>query len=103
MRKFFFIAALAAASLPALAQQPSNTNANTPAINAPNSPNNAGAPVAGANSFTESQAKARIEAKGFSSVSGLKKDDKGVWRGMAKQGDKAVTVSVDFQGNVVTN
>jgi hypothetical protein len=106
MRNFLVVAALAAIAIPALAQQtspPANKNANTPAVNAPNSPTNPGAPVAGANSFTEGQAKSRIEGKGFSGVSGLKKDDAGVWRGMAKQGDKSVRVSVDFQGNVVAN
>ena len=34
-------------------------------------------------------------------MSGLKKDDAGVWRGKADQNGKAVNVSVDFQGNVV--
>ena len=106
MRKTLVLAALVAIAIPAFAQQPSppaNRNANTPAVNTPNSPTNPGAPVAGANSFTEAQAKSRIEAKGYASVSGLKKDNAGVWRGMAKQGDKAVKVSVDFQGNVVAN
>ena len=60
------------------------------------------APVAGANSFTEDQAKNRIEGAGFTQVTGLKKDDKGVWRGSAMQNGKQVTVSVDFRGNVVT-
>ncbi len=104
MRKVLITAALAAIAMPAFAQQPNppaNRNANTPAVNAPNSPTNPGAPVAGANSFTEGQAKSRIEAKGYSGVSGLKKDNAGVWRGMAKQGQKSVNVSVDFQGNVV--
>ena len=35
--------------------------------------------MAGANSFTEGQAKSRIEEKGFKNVSDLKKDDAGVW------------------------
>jgi hypothetical protein len=106
MRKFLVATAIAAIAIPAFAQQPTspmNQNSNTPAINTPNSPTNKAAPVTGANSFTEGQAKSRIEAKGYSGVSGLKKDDKGIWRGMAKQGDKNVAVSVDFQGNVVTN
>ena len=71
------------------------------AVNTPNTPPNPAAPVAGANSFTEGQAKSRIESKGFRSVSHLKKDDTGVWRGQAMQNDKTVNVSVDFQGNVV--
>ncbi len=106
MRKFLLTTALVVVAIPAFAQQPSppaNRDAKTPAVNTPNSPTNAGAPVAGANSFTEAQAKSRIEAKGFAGVSGLKKDNAGVWRGMAKQGDKTVNVSVDFQGNVVAN
>jgi len=72
----------------------------TKAINS-QSGNNPGAPVAGANSFTEGQAKSRIESKGFSNVSGLKKDDKGVWRGTAMRDGKSVDVSLDFEGNVV--
>ena len=83
------------------AQPPANRDANTPAVNSPNSPPNPGAPVAGANSFTEGQAKSRIEDRGFKNVSGLKKDDKGVWRGKADQNGKSVGVSIDFQGNVV--
>ena len=77
------------------AQPPANRNANTPAVNSPNSPPNPGAPVAGANSFTEGQAKSRIEDRGFKNVSGLKKDANGVWRGKADQNGKAVNVSVD--------
>ena len=60
------------------------------------------APLAGANSFTEGQAKNRIESAGFTQVTGLKKDDHGIWRGSAVQNGKQVTVSVDFRGNVVT-
>ena len=61
----------------------------------------ANAPVPGANSFTEAQAKERMEKAGFTQVSGLKKDDQGIWRASAKQGEKQVTVTVDFRGNVV--
>jgi hypothetical protein len=78
-----------------------NPNANTPAVNTPNSPPNPGAPVAGANSFTEGQAKSRIEDNGFKNVSDLRKDDAGVWRGKAMRDNKPVNVTVDFQGNVV--
>ena len=102
MRNSMISLMLLAAIIPASAQTtqpPANPNANTPAVNTPNSPPNPGAPVAGANSFTE--AKSRIEEKGFKNVSGLKKDDAGVWRGKADQNGKAVNVSVDFQGNVV--
>ena len=106
MRKTLIATVLVAVAFPAFAQQqpvrqPANPDANTPAVNSPNSPPNPGAPVAGANSFTEGQAKSRIEAKGFKDVSGLQKDGAGVWRGKASQDGKAMNVSVDFQGNVV--
>ena len=101
MRKILLAAAVAVFAWPAAAQQkPANPNAETPAVNTPNSPPNPGAPVAGANSFTESQAKSRLETNGFSNVSGLQKDANGVWRGKASKGGQPVDVSVDFQGNV---
>jgi hypothetical protein len=59
------------------------------------------APVAGRNSFTEGEAKSRIEKMGFSDVSNLQKDDKGVWRGRATKDGKTVAISVDYQGNVI--
>src|SRR5277367_1368835 len=101
MRRSMIAVLLIASTIPVMAQsnmKPANHDANTPAINTPNSPPNPGAPVAGANSFTEGQAKSRIEKKGFKSVSNLKKDDAGVWRGQAMQDGKTVNVSVDFQG-----
>ena len=60
-----------------------------------------GAPLKGANSFTEGQAKDRAVAQGLSSVSSLKKDDDGIWRGTAQQDGKNVQLAVDFKGNVV--
>ena len=61
----------------------------------------AGAPLKGANSFTQGQAKDRALAYGATEVAELKKDDNGVWRGMAKQDGKSGEVAVDFKGNVV--
>jgi hypothetical protein len=63
--------------------------------------NNPGAPAAGANSFTEGQAKARLEDRGYTGVSGLQKDANGLWRGKAMKDGKQVNVSLDYQGNVV--
>lgn len=57
--------------------------------------------MSGANSFTEGQAKARIEDAGYSGVGELKKDDMGVWRGMASKNGQSVPVGLDFKGNVV--
>jgi hypothetical protein len=64
--------------------------------------NNADKPVAGRNSFTEGQAKSKIEGSGYTNVTDLKKDDNGVWRGKASKGGSQTSVSVDFQGNVNT-
>lgn len=61
-----------------------------------------GAPLKGANSFTEGQARDRIVAAGFTSVSSLAKDGDGIWRGDAVKDGKAVKVAVDFKGNVVS-
>jgi opacity protein-like surface antigen len=79
---------------------PANQGPGNPAINKSDG-NNPGAPVAGANSFTEGQAKSRIESNGYSNVTALQKDDAGVWRGKAQRNGKSVDVSLDFQGNVV--
>jgi hypothetical protein len=92
MRLLTLIAALAV-STSAFAQ--------TPAVKSPSATNPA-APVPGANSFTEGQAKSKIEANGYTNVSGLKKDDNGVWIGSATKGGQKVNVKLDFQGNVVT-
>ncbi len=62
-----------------------------------------GAPLKGANSFTEGQAKDRAMAAGFSVTSELKKDADGIWRGMGMDGSKAVNIAVDYKGNVVVN
>jgi hypothetical protein len=63
--------------------------------------NDPGAPLKGANSFTEGQAKDRALAAGFTSVSSMKKDGDGIWRGTAMQQGKSVPVAVDYKGNVV--
>ncbi len=56
----------------------------------------------GANSFTEGQAKIALFANGLGNVSGLKKDDDGIWRGSAQQDGKQVEIAVDYKGNVVS-
>ena len=71
----------------------------TPGGATPDSQNPA-APVAGANSFTEAQAKERIEEAGYTDVKGLKLDDKGVWQATAMKDGKSVSVALDYQGNV---
>ena len=77
-----------------------NHHASTPAIASPNV-NNPGAPAAGANSFTRSEAKSHIEQAGYSNVSRLIKDKNGIWRGTATKDGRNVNVALDYQGNVV--
>lgn len=99
MKKFTLLTAgllLAASGALAQSQTPS-TSQTTPAVNTEQNP---GAPVAGKNSFTEDQAKSRIEEAGYTDVTGLKLDDQGVWRATASKDGKTVNVSLDFQGNV---
>lgn len=72
---------------------------NNPAVSTPGV-NNAPRPVEGANSFTEGQAKARLEAQGYTNITDLKKDDQGVWRAKASKGGSNSNVSLDFQGNI---
>lgn len=93
-------AATALAAAPASAQNPpARSGPNNNAVNS-SGQNNSDAPVAGRNSFTEGQAKSKIEDAGYANVTALKKDDKGVWRGQANKGGSATAVSLDFQGNV---
>ena len=77
-----------------------STTAPTPS---PTAPADANAPLPGANSFTEGQAKSRLEANGYTNVGGLKKDDNGVWKGTATHSGAQVSVSVDYRGNITRN
>lgn len=62
-----------------------------------------GAPLKGMNSFTEGQARDRAMAHGFGNVGDLKKDNDGIWRGIATQENgKQVEIAVDYRGNVVS-
>lgn len=54
----------------------------------------------GANSFTEGQARSRLEHEGVV-VGGLAKDNSGVWRGQGTKDGKTVQVAIDFKGNII--
>jgi len=97
MKKLIIASLIATAtSFGAMAQ--TSTTAPTPT-----SPVDANAPLPGANSFTEGQAKSRLEANGYTNVMDLKKDDNGVWKGKATNAGASVNVSVDYRGNIVKN
>ena len=61
----------------------------------------ADAPAAGANSFTQGQAMGHLANAGYTNVTGMTQDAKGVWHGQATdKSGKAVSVSVDYQGSI---
>lgn len=70
-----------------------NTSATTPAEAKP--------PLSGKNSFTESQARERIQKAGYEDVKVLQLDTSGVWRADAMKSGQQVKVALDFRGNVV--
>ena len=59
---------------------------------------NAAQPARGANSFSEGEARRRLERNGFQGVGTLHKDS-GVWRGTATKDGQAVQVWLDYKGN----
>lgn len=64
---------------------------------------NAAQPARGSNSFTQNEARRRLERSGFQSVSGLAKDNGGVWRGTAMKDGQSVQVWLDYKGNTGQN
>lgn len=80
---------------------PPATMATDDAKTAPAMQTDAKAPLPGANSFTENQARERITKAGFEDVGQLKKDDQGIWRGQAKKSGQQVGIALDYRGNIV--
>jgi hypothetical protein len=59
------------------------------------------AALPGSASLNEDQAKLRIEAKGYSSVTMLERDRRGIWRGKATMRDgRPVNVTLDLEGDI---
>ncbi len=105
MRKILMtaIALAAMAAGPAFAQNaPTSSTAPSAVSTSTMDSKTTAAPVAGANSFTEGEARSRIEKDGYTGVSGLSMDANSVWHGTAQKDGKPVSVALDYQGNVVT-
>ncbi|ERI16083.1 hypothetical protein FHW72_002109 [Ochrobactrum sp. RC6B] len=94
--------------------QDATTTPNTPSTNAPapnaNAPTSATptthddkAPDAGQNSFTEEQATERFTKAGYTGISNLKLNDKGLWEASAMKGAETVMVTLDADGNVTAH
>lgn len=58
--------------------------------------------VAGANSYTEDQAKGRLEEAGFTEVADLMLSKEGFWTGTAILDGKKMNVKMDYKGNIAT-
>jgi hypothetical protein len=101
MRFFLAAAALAAAMLAGCQPDSDKTN---PAIATDEAKEEraAVAPAAGANSFTEAQARDHIAKAGYTEVGALSQTPDGLWQGTATKDGASVSVSVDYQGNVTT-
>lgn len=110
IRSGLVVAAFLSLGGAALAQASGGPASGEPASGGPDAKGNAplkpahtvddGAPKAGANSFTQAQARRHILKSGYDSVSGLTKGSDGVWRGLATKGGAQVSVALDFKGNV---
>lgn len=107
--------AVASALLVACGQPETSTTevsdtTNGPVVSAPAAPGNVAVDTtpttgdmgttAGANSFTEAQAKGAIETAGYTEVSELTQGEDGVWTGRAMKDGKAASVTVDYKGSV---
>ncbi|GAA5658536.1 hypothetical protein Brsp06_04920 [Brucella sp. NBRC 13694] len=99
---------------PALASAQDSTKPNTPSTNAPapnaNAPTSATptthddkAPDAGQNSFTEEQANERFSKAGYTDISNLKLNEKGVWEASGMKGSDKVMLMLDAEGNVTSH
>lgn len=98
-----YLIALAAAAAVLGACQPDSDKTN-PAVatDEAQAERMASAPATGANSFTEEQARERVNAAGYMDVGALTQAADGTWQGPAMKDGASVTVVVDYQGNVTT-
>ena len=102
MKRSGMMAAVAAAALfvmPAMAAEGDKDD--TSAMPTPVEGVDTNAPLEGANSFTEAQVISRLQDNGFTEVTGLMLDEKGIWRGKAKMNNTVYDVAVDYRGNIV--
>jgi hypothetical protein len=108
-RSYLFVPLALALALPvgvATAQSTKTTDAagsSNPAVNTSNTASKdrlvaSSALEKGSNSFTEGEARRRLESAGVSAVTDLKKDESGIWRGKATRDGKSVSVGLDYKG-----
>ena len=100
--KMKLVAALAATLLSTTAFAQHSGNSHNPAVKNPQAATTHVA-AKGRNSFTESQARGRIQKAGYTRVSGLSKNRNGVWQGKALRGKRTVNIALDYKGNVTVH
>jgi putative membrane protein len=100
MRKLFPVAVLVLTASVAGAQSQQDQTAPADPAKDLSVVNKQAAPEPGANSFTEAQARSRLEKNGYVSVTGLTKDSEGIWRGKATKDGRTMDVALDFKGNI---
>ncbi len=99
--KRYILAMLAAAAGTGAIAQDRQSSPHNPAMK-DSSVHTVATPARGHSSFTESQARGRIAKAGFTRITGLHKNDDGVWQARAMKRRHAVTVMLDFKGNVTS-
>lgn len=55
----------------------------------------------GHNSFTEAQARDRLEKAGYTDIGKLTKNRNGIWQGSANKDGQKVNIGLDYKGNVI--
>ena len=100
--KFIIMAAIAAVAGTGALAQDGQAGSHNPAVK-DSKVHNVAAPAKGHSSFTEGQAKGRIAKAGYTDIGDLTKTDAGLWQGKAMKGGKAVTVTLDYKGNVTAH
>ncbi len=108
MKHFIIAAGCLAASVSMAGAQtapqtaPTSSATSLPAAGTPSDNASTTALMAGKNSFTEAQARTRLENQGYTEVSALTKDDQSIWRGTAMKDSKSVPVAIDYQGHIAS-
>ena len=97
MKRTMLVAAAALLATSAVAQDAQSGSHNPAVKNSKVHP--VAAPAKGHSSFTEAQARGRLEKAGYTNVSDLKKTDTG-WQGTATKNGKNAAVTLDYKGNV---
>jgi hypothetical protein len=103
-RTIITLATLLAAA--GIANAQTSTTPSSPSTTTPPSagsatmPGSSGSMSGTAGAMTESSVKSKIEASGYSNVTGIKKDSTGDWTAKATKAGKQVAVMVDSKGMV---